>query len=45
MIRRIDLTWSGQECINYDKIREIAKQNKIPLPDFVKRIIEKYIRK
>jgi hypothetical protein len=44
-IRRLNLTWSEQEIIYYDKIKELAKQNNVPLPDFIKNIIEKYIPK
>ncbi len=38
-IRRLDLHWTGDEIKYYDAIQFIAAQNKIELPDFVKKII------
>ena len=39
-IRRLDLHWKGSEVKYYDAIKIIADQNKIELPDFIKKIIE-----
>jgi hypothetical protein len=38
-IRRLDLHWAGDEVSYYDAIRIIAEQNRVDLPDFVKKII------
>ncbi|MDR2756979.1 MAG: hypothetical protein LBC20_14875, partial [Planctomycetaceae bacterium] len=44
IIRRLDLTWSEQEIAYYDNIRKIAEQDNVPLPDFVKKIIENHVQ-
>lgn len=44
-IRRLDLQWTGDEVKYYDTIRLIAEQNKIELPDFVKKVIADKIKK
>lgn len=44
-IRRLDLHWAGDEVKYYDAIKIIAEQNKIELPDFVKKIIQEKINK
>lgn len=38
-IRRLDLHWAGDEVKYYDAIKAVADQNKIELPDFVKKVI------
>jgi len=38
-IRRLDIQWSSEEVKYYDAIKIIAEQDKIELPDFVKKII------
>ncbi len=37
--RRLDLHWTGDEVKYYDAIKVVADQNKIELPDFVKKVI------
>jgi hypothetical protein len=44
-IRRLDLHWAGDEVSYYDAIRIIAEQNKVDLPDFVKKIIANKTKK
>jgi len=43
-IRRLDLTWTNDEVATYEKLRKIAEQSKEHVPDFVKNIIEKYVK-
>ena len=43
-MRRLDVQWVGDEVKYYDAIRIIAEQNKIELPEFVKKIIADKIR-
>lgn len=41
LIRRLDITWTEQETVYYDKIKKMSEQNNIPLSDFVKNLIRK----
>ena len=43
-IRRLDIQWTGDEVKYYDAIRIIAEQNKIELPEFVKKLISDQTR-
>lgn len=38
-VRRLDLQWDGDEVKNYDRIKAMAEQHKMKLPDFVKQIL------
>ena len=38
-IRRLDVQWNGDEIKYYDALKEIAQNNKIELPQFIKEII------
>jgi len=38
-VRRLDLQWNGDEIKYYDALKVIADQNKIELPEFIKKII------
>jgi len=38
-IRRLDLQWEGDEVKHYDKVKSIAAEKDIELPDFVKQIL------
>ncbi|MCL6097564.1 MAG: HNH endonuclease [Bacteroidetes bacterium] len=42
-IRRLDVQWEGEETKSFDRLKKLANQNKIKLPLFVKRILEKII--
>jgi len=44
-IRRLDVQWTGDEVRYYDAICIIAEQNKIELPEFVKKIISDRLNK
>lgn len=44
-MRRIDLTWTGDEVKYYDDIRSLAENNKIELPDLIKNLIQKELKK
>ncbi len=44
-IRRLDILWEENEIKSYDRIKALANQEKTTLPDFVKRILEKNIRR
>lgn len=44
-IRRLDILWEENEIKSYDKLKALANQEQTPLPDFVKRILEKNIRR
>jgi len=38
-MRRIDITWKGNEVKYYDEIRKLATENNIALPEFIKNLI------
>lgn len=40
-IRRLDLTWSGDEVTVYDRLQASATESNTLLPDFVKKVLEK----
>jgi len=40
-IRRLDIHWEGYEIESYEKIKTLAKREKTPLPDFVKKVLDK----
>ncbi len=40
-VRRMDIVWQGQEVRIYDKLKTLSNKGKTPLPDFVKKILEK----
>lgn len=44
-IRRLDIQWTGNEVKYYDAIKVVADQNKIELPDFIKKLIEDKLKK
>lgn len=37
--RRLDVTWNREEIGDYDSLHEAARQARIPLPEFVKRVL------
>lgn len=41
-IRRLDLTWEGEEVKVYDKLKKQSDQVKEPLPEYVKAILNKH---
>lgn len=40
-VRRLDVTWTGDEVRDYDLLAQEAKKAKQPLPDFVKAALQK----
>ncbi len=42
--RRLDILWTGDEVKIYDGLKELVSESRIPLPDFVKQIIERYAK-
>ena len=44
-VRRIDIIWEGEEVKLYEKLKRMAKENELHVPEFVKKIIEKCIKK
>ena len=44
-IRRLDILWEENEIKSYDRLKNLAEQEKTPLPDFVKRVLEKNMPK
>jgi hypothetical protein len=40
----MDIVWQGAEMQTYDKLRTLANQNKTPLPEFVKKIVDEKIQ-
>lgn len=43
-IRRLDIIWDEEEIQIYEKLKKAAKENKYPIPDFVKRIIGMHLK-
>jgi len=44
-VRRADLIWQGKEVEQYERLRSDAKQSGDTIPEFVKRIIKKAVRR
>ena len=42
-VRRMDIIWSKNEVATFEKLKRIAKNEKTPIPDYVKILIEKQI--
>lgn len=42
-IRRTDIIWENDEILVYEKLKQQAQENKIQLPDFVKKVVKKFI--
>jgi hypothetical protein len=40
-IRRLDVTWTGKETSEYDRLARLAKKEGRPLPEFVKAVLRK----
>ena len=40
-IRRLDLTWTGEEVSEHDKLKELSQEAREELPEFVKAILRK----
>ena len=44
-IRRVDIVWESDEVQVYEKLKQEAQQNKTPLPEFVKRVVKRFVDK
>jgi hypothetical protein len=44
-IRRLDLTWAGDEVADYDRLRAAADRTEAPMPLFVRQLLRRRIRK
>ena len=44
-IRRLDIQWEENEVKYFDSLSKEARKRKIKLPEFIKEIIEKYLKK
>ncbi len=45
-VRRLDILWTGKEDLSvYEKVRNMAKGKKTPMPEYVKEILSKAVKK
>lgn len=44
-IRRVDLIWQGEDVEQYERLKEHALSAQKNIPDFIKWIIEKELKK
>jgi hypothetical protein len=42
-IRRADILWENGEIQVYEKLRQQSQRNKTPLPEFVKKVVKKFV--
>lgn len=42
-IRRADIVWEEDEVLVYEKLKQQAKRNSSPLPEFVKKVVKKFV--
>ena len=43
-LRQLNLTWKGKEVTAFEKTKLLAEQEKVPLPDYVKQVLEKHLK-
>ncbi len=43
-VRRVDLIWQNKEVKQYEKLRSDAKVSGLPIPEFIKELIEKALK-
>jgi hypothetical protein len=41
--RRLDVAWSGEGVSIYDKLRRDAQEKGLALPDYVKRVLRRFV--
>lgn len=44
-VRRTDILWNEDEVELYERLKESAAQNQFPIPEYVKKIVEKHLGK
>ncbi len=42
-IRRLDIIWDENEAQTYERLKREAQANRLPLPDYVKKVLEKHL--
>ena len=42
-VRRTDIFWSGNEIETYERLKRLAREERVRIPDFVKRIVTRYL--
>jgi len=42
-IRRADIVWESDEVQVYEKLKQQARRNNVPLPEFVKKAVKKFV--
>lgn len=42
-IRRMDILWEEGEVQAYERLKRAAQENAIPLPDYVKKVVDKFL--
>ncbi len=43
-VRRLDILWDEHEVQTFEKIKALAQQVQVPLPEYVKRVIQKHLQ-
>ena len=43
-IRRADILWKGNEVQAYERLKQVAQANQSPIPEYVKKIIAKFVQ-
>jgi hypothetical protein len=44
-IRRVDIVWQGETVEDYEQLKELAKESKVELPEFVKKALRNLLKK
>ena len=42
-VRRTDILWNENEIELYERLKTLAVENRFPIPEYVKKIIEKHL--
>lgn len=43
-IRRIDIVWSEDEVMDYEQLKQLAQEENIEIPDYVKAVLKRYLQ-
>jgi len=43
-VRRADIFWSGNEIETYERLKRLAREERVQIADFVKRIVARFLR-
>ena len=44
-IRQLSVTWKGKEVVTFEEMEQRAEKTGLPLPDYVKRVLEKHVKR